>query len=149
MTAIIKYASSLAAVAGLLLISAPAFAADEMPDAHVQDSSVPLYSGGIGDDEIAYIHSVQNQYNTKFLFTESNGEYLADLPVNIRDGKGETVVSTVTNGPILLVNLPAGSYTVSATDAGVSREQKVTVSTHKLQTVQFRFPGHDLGSEGY
>lgn len=152
MTAQHKY--TVAALAAMLVFAGPAFAQNENSAQDMQaqspsSSGVPMYSGGIGDDEIAYIHSVQVQYNTKLLFTEGNGEYLADLPVNIRNKSGETVLSTVTNGPILLVNLPAGSYVVSASDNGVNREQKVTVGEGKHQTLHFTFPGHDLDSQGY
>lgn len=112
-------------------------------DVDTDNNSIQTYSGGIGEDEINYIHSVQNQYSTKLLFTENNGEYLSDLPLTIRNSHGDTVVKTVTNGPVLLVNLPAGSYTVTATEEGASRDQKISVTGRGLKTFQFRFPDND------
>jgi hypothetical protein len=88
-----------------------------------------------------YIKSVEHQYDLKLMFTEANGTFLADLPVTISKG-GNTVVSTVTNGPILLVNLPAGTYNVTASDGASSKEQKITVSPGSKRTYQFRFPTH-------
>ncbi|MCA8290609.1 hypothetical protein LGN16_27065 [Burkholderia vietnamiensis] len=47
--------------------------------------------------------------------TSSGNDYLADVPVKIVDAHGKTVLSTRTTGPFLLVSMPDGRYTVSAT----------------------------------
>ncbi len=140
-----KLTYSLTAAAAALLMFQPLFAADEntavVADAAPASSGIPLYSGGVGE-EMDYIKSVEHEYDLKLLFTEANGTFLADLPVSIRDKKGDTIVSTVTKGPILLVNLPAGTYNVTATDGNISREQKLTLSSNSLRTYQIRFPTH-------
>jgi hypothetical protein len=102
-----------------------------------------VYSGGVGEDDMNYIKSIQHNYNLKLMFTENNGVFLADMPVRITDRGGNTVVDTVTKGPILLVNLQPGTYTVSATDAGMTREQKITVSDRGLRGYQLHFPSRD------
>lgn len=131
MRAITKIASSLATAALLSLLQTPAFSSD-----------IPVYSGGVGEDDMNYIKSVEHQYDLKLMFTEANGTYLADLPVSINDEKGNTVVSTVTNGPILLVDLPAGTYRIKTEDGGTSREQKLSVTPGSKRIFQFRFPTH-------
>jgi hypothetical protein len=52
---------------------------------------------------------------------DGQNAYAADVPVTITDSKGTTVLKTTTNGPFLLVKLPAGEYKISSTYNG--REQ--------------------------
>jgi hypothetical protein len=137
----------LSVIAACLLFCGSPLAADETSDIAVgtggSDTSVPLVSGGIGDDELNYLKGIEHQYNLKVLFTESSGVFLSDLPVTILDKKGDTVVSTVTKGPILLVTLHPGTYTVTATEGGEEKREKVSVSGHGLHLLQFRFAGPD------
>lgn len=42
------------------------------------------------------------------------GEYLADIQVVMKDGKGKTVLDTVSDGPCLLVSALPGKYSVAA-----------------------------------
>ncbi len=136
-----KKATGAAAAIAILLISHASMAQEQ--GLSPSSGSAALYSGGIGDDEINYIKSIEHQYSAKLLFTEANGVFLADLPVTVKNKEGETVVSTVTKGPILLLDLPNGTYTVVASEGDVSREQKISVSGHSLRTFQFRFPTSD------
>lgn len=125
-----------------LLVSVPAIALEDDASGSTLGST-PMLSGGIGDNEIDELKAVENQYNLKLLFTEGNGEYLADVPVHIQDRKGIAVLDTVTKGPVLLLSLPQGTYKVKAGKEGSTREQNVTVknSPHKsLHEYQFRFP---------
>jgi hypothetical protein len=144
MQAITKTASAVSAIAMLLLLQGTAYGQEGMPSPQNASASsdMPVYSGGVGDDEMNYIKSVEHQYDLKLMFTEASGTFLADLPVTIHDKQGRAVVTTVTNGPILLVNLPAGNYSVTASDGNVTREQKVTISPHSQRTYQLRFPTH-------
>jgi len=107
------------------------------------NAGVQMVSGGIGE-EMDALKSVENQYNLKLLFTEANGMYLADLPVSIKDKHGEIVVDTVTKGPLLLLNLPQGTYKVTAVNGEETREQKVTVPNKRKY--HFVFPTRDIES---
>jgi hypothetical protein len=131
------------AVCGLFL-SQGTFAQQELTPYNPVPKPVelPVYSGGVGDDDMDYIKSVEHQYNLKLVFTEASGTFLADLPVDINDKSGKTVVNTTTKGPILLVNLPAGIYTVKVADGDVKQQQKLTVSDRSQRIYQFRFPTH-------
>ena len=112
------------------------------------DSKVQVFSGGVGED-IDYIRSIQHNFDLKVLFTEMSGAYLADLPVVITDKEGTTILSTVTKGPILLVNLPAGNYDLSARDGDIERHQKVSIGKG-IKSYQVRFPNHpgEVGHNG-
>ena len=120
----------------------PASPASAPADAMAPAPSVPMISGGVGE-EINYMKSVENQYNLKALFTENNGEYLAAVPVTIVDSTGAKVVDTLTKGPELLVTLPDGDYTITAMQAGETQDKKVKISGKVLREAVFRFRTHD------
>jgi hypothetical protein len=126
----------------MLLVSVSAYAIEDDASGATANS-IPMISGGIGDNEMDELKAVENQYNLKLIFTEGSGEYLSDVPVHVQDHKGHTVLDTVTKGPVLLLSLPQGSYKIKAGQQSVVREQNVTVKNtpHKsLHEYQFRFP---------
>jgi len=132
-----------AAMAAILAFAGTAFAAEDDTAPDNSNPAIPMYSGGIGDDEIDYIKNVEHQFDLKLLFTEENGVFLSDVPVSISDRQGNTVVNTVSSGPILLLNLPDGTYTVTATEGDKGQQTKVSLSAHALRIFQFRFPTRD------
>lgn len=103
---------------------------------------VDILSGGVGAGDRAMIEAQQNNYALKLVFSGQGGAYLAGVNVEMKDSKGATVLSTVTDGPILLVKLPAGTYMLTATASGIVKTQKVTVG-HSLRTLQLNYPIHD------
>jgi len=88
---------------------------------------IQMVSGGVGDAGMDDIAATQNHYTVKLIFAEPTGEYLADIEVQVRDKKGSMVVNTTSGGPILLMNLKPGLYTVSSTIAGETKAQRIVV----------------------
>lgn len=101
-------------------------------------NGIPVYSGGVAE-ELDYIRSIEHQYDLKVLFTETSGAFLADLPVIIKNKAGAVVLSTVTKGPILLVDLPKGTYNLVASSGGESKEQKISVTPHSTKKYHMVF----------
>jgi hypothetical protein len=124
----------LAAVLGTLVICTPLLA-----DHHGM-SEVPHISGGVGESGRDEINAVQDQYSLKMVFAYTNGDFLAEVKVVITDAAGATLLSTVADGPWLLVKLPAGSYQVAATVDGVTKSEQVTVPASGLKTLDLRWP---------
>jgi hypothetical protein len=88
--------------------------------------------GGVGVGEQQRMKEASRDHDLMLTFATSNGAYMADVAVQIRDGKGAAVVDVNCEGPIMLVDLPsAGSYRITARANGVAREQTVTVSRGK------------------
>lgn len=116
-------------LAGMTILSGAAYA--EMPR--------NVITGGIGEESERAIERVQNNYNTKLVFTGKDGAYLADVSVNIRDTSGEPVLSGVSEGPLMLAELTKGSYIVEARKDGHKEIQKISVG-EDLKTYQIRFP---------
>jgi len=100
---------------------------------------VAFITGGVGASGRSEIEAVQDQYSLKLVFAYTNGEFLAEVKVVIRDAAGNTLVSTDADGPWLLVKLPAGSYQVAATVAGETKTEQVSVPASGLKTVNMRW----------
>jgi hypothetical protein len=132
-----------AAVGTLLLASAALGQAQGQAQAQAQApeaSGVAYIAGGVGESGRAEIEAVQAQYSLKLVFAYTNGEFLAQVKVVISDAAGETLVSTDADGPWLLVNLPAGTYTVAATVNGETKTEQVSVPASGLKTVNILWP---------
>lgn len=95
----------------------------------VMRNDITYLCGGIGDEEAAYMKSEASSYDLMLTFAARNGAYLADVNVDIADGKGKTLLRTRCDSPLMLVDLPhAGNYRIRA-DAGgyvIRRSVKVT-----------------------
>lgn len=102
-------------------------------------NGVPYLSGGVGEDSVARIQARAKDFNLKLLFTLVEGNYLADIGVTIQDSSGKTLVDQVADGPFFLAKLPAGSYTIAATNYGKTQTRKVHVSANGLHSEQFRW----------
>ena len=87
-----------------------------MPQEHAQ-GNVTYLSGGIGVDEADMLRQQSANYPlTLELATAAGGPrdaYVSDARVDIRDGNGNPVLTTTTQGPLMLLRLPSGTYTVA------------------------------------
>lgn len=106
--------------------AAAATAADGMP-APRDAGGVRYLTGGVGQDEAAYILKAGGDYSLRLTFTGSSGQYLADVDTQIYDSSGKERFAAVSDGPFLFVQLPPGRYRVVATADGKAREQTLMV----------------------
>ncbi len=106
------------------------------------NNGIAVLSGGVGMADRAQIEAQQNNYSTKIVFSGQGGAFVSGVMVNVKDSKGNGLVTTTTDGPILLVNLPKGSYTVEATVEGTTKTSKIT-ATSSLKTYNMVFPVAD------
>ncbi|HUJ01825.1 MAG TPA: hypothetical protein VLY46_16405 [Usitatibacter sp.] len=129
------------------LLAAPAFAAMNPqatlpPEQH--QGNITYMSGGIGLSESHAMRREASQFPLELLFVSRHGkrdDYLADMPVTIRDAQGDTVFQGRSDGPYFLAKLPAGRYTVISTDHGRRVTRHVTVKRHGTQRVVFEWKG--------
>jgi hypothetical protein len=106
-----------------------------------KQGDVTFVSGGIGQDEQQALNQMQNRYNLRLLFAvERSGEYLADVPVRIRNQRGLTILDVVSRGPRLLVQVPPGSYQVSAELGGRPISETVRVPAKGTANAAFYGP---------
>lgn len=97
-------------------------------------------SGGVGAASQERLKMLEPQFNVKLVFTLSNGQYLADVKVVLRDTSGKLLLEHVTEGPIFMARLPAGTYQVSATYTGKAQSRAIK-ATPTLRTEYFRWSG--------
>lgn len=106
-------------------------------------SGVDFVSGGVGLGARQAMLAQAGQYNLHVEFAAApEGEYLSDVDVSMTDSRGQSVLHTRTDGPWLLARLPAGTYSLTAKYAGVTRTQQVAVGAGRRHIVM-RFPAVD------
>jgi hypothetical protein len=114
-----------------------------LPQEHAQ-GAVTYLSGGIGIDEADLMRQAATEYPlTIELATASGGPrdaYISDAQVDIHDGNGKPVLSTTAEGPIMLLRLPSGTYTVDVGWRGTQKRKTVAVGGERRQHVMLEFP---------
>ncbi|OUL99636.1 carboxypeptidase-like regulatory domain-containing protein [Variovorax sp. JS1663] len=111
--------------------------ADAMPAMKVQGAA-RYACGGIGSDESNAMRAAMKDHPLALLFARASGEYLANVDVTIKAAGGDTALAMRASGPVCLVDLPAGRYTVEASTEGMTKSHTVTVGRGS-QTADFRF----------
>ena len=117
-----------------LLASGPVFA-QHLPAAQTA-GAVQYRCGGIGLDESTAMRGAVKDYPLALLFAGAGGEYLADVKVDIA---GASQAAFTASGPVCLLRLPEGHYTVKATTKeGQGKSQSVHVDSGS-KSLDFRF----------
>lgn len=100
----------------------------------VTQDDVTYLCGGVGEEESTYMKQEARGYDLMLTFATRSGAYLADVDVDIKDAKGESVLQLACDSPILLVDLPrGGTYKVRAETAGYTLNKTVRVAGGKRQ----------------
>jgi hypothetical protein len=92
-------------------------------------------SGGVGKAERDRLEAMSRDYNFKMQMATSGGAFVSDVNVKIKDAKGNVVLETVTDGPLLMAKLPTGKYTVTASKFGETKTQTVQVGAKSSKPV--------------
>ena len=98
--------------------------------------------GGIGIDESTAMRAAMKDYPLSLLFATKSGDYLAKIQVVIEGEKGTEVGQFQAQGPVCLIRLDAGRYTVKASaEGGKSIDQSVEVAPAGApgKTLDYRF----------
>lgn len=91
----------------------------------------PYLTGGVSSEERKILETSRKAYNVQLTFAEKAGAYLADVNVVLTGAKGREIVAIKTNGPFLYIQLPPGSYGVSATFKGETKKSRFIVGQDK------------------
>jgi len=94
--------------------------------------------GGIGSDESTAMRLAMKSHPLSLLFARADGAYLATVAVDIRSAQGGPGLSLRADGPVCLVDLPAGAYVVEATFEGRTQRREVSLGGGP-RTADFRF----------
>ncbi len=125
------------ALAACALVPWAAHAQDAMPAMKSQGAG-RFVCGGIGSDESTAMRAAMKRHPLSLLFARPDGGYLADVDVVVKSGTGAAAMTLRADGPVCLLDVPAGSYTVQATSNGVTQVQAAKVDGTP-RTLDFRF----------
>jgi hypothetical protein len=123
-----------------LLQALSAFAADlsALPPAQTQNG-ITYITGGVGKPESTAMKAEGGRHDLMLTFANRRSEFLANVKVNIANRQGETVLDIV-SGPILLVDLPSGRYTVRADMDGYLLARTIDVGGRGHKEVAYVWP---------
>jgi hypothetical protein len=86
-----------------------------LPLTVMSNGTMKYVTGGIGEEELTQLKSIENDFNVQMLIATKQGVFLSDVTVRVVDTK-DTVLFTVENaGPYFYLYLPAGDYMVEVT----------------------------------
>ena len=106
-----------------------------------RSGSVRYFFDGIGMEER---NADYPSFSLKLVFTAGGKPFLAGVAVTIRPEKGEPPISIPgdhVNGPWLFIDLPSGTYHLTAIHADrIQGLKDVTVEAGKMKTVYLRWP---------
>ncbi len=112
-----------------------------------QSQGAVIYmSGGIDRDQESAMRRAAVEYSLELEFSwkgELSKVPIAYVPVTIRDQTGKIVLDRASDGPLLLVRLPDGRYTITAQKAGEAEVREVTVVDGHPDKVTFTWAPSD------
>ncbi|HJV86008.1 MAG TPA: hypothetical protein VJ698_11090 [Noviherbaspirillum sp.] len=121
--------SQMQSEAGAELQPAPPLADRLQP---VVQGDVTYVCGGVGAEEASSMKRQAKNYDLMLTFAAKSGAYLADVNVDIKDPKGNSVLQASCDAPMMLIDLPhSGNYKVHADAAGYKLDRTVRVAAAK------------------
>ena len=106
--------------------------------ASAPQAGISWLSGGVGDEAMTEMRKVSAAYNVQLMLTGPRGNYLASVPFKVSRPNGKPTVSGVTEGPLLYLKLPAGSYQIAVQTDGAWQSRRVqAASSGKATKVRF------------
>ena len=123
-----------------LAAAAPAAATTET--ANKSEGAIAYLASGKSKEDTAAMRHVARYYPLELEFARRTAPRLqqpADIDVMIKDRNGKLMLRTKAEGDLLLANLPAGEYAVSATYNGVAILQNVTVEKGRHRKLDFEW----------
>lgn len=111
--------------------------ADGLPPMQTQ-AGVQYTCGGIGEDESKAFLAARKTFPLSLLFATKAGAYLADVKIALRHAGGDEVFNVLAEGPMCLIKLPAGAYTLTANSEGLTQQRSFKING-KPAYVDIRF----------
>ena len=100
-------------------------------------------SGGIGKDELEAILQARRSWPLMLELTQAadpRAQYIGDVQITIKDELRNTVLDTTTEGPYLLLRLPAGKYSLEATYNATTLHRKLDLQKESGKKMTLVWP---------
>lgn len=111
------------------MFSLPMSTYGQLPKTQKQ-GEITYITGGVGEDESKAIKDDAKNWPLIIDFSrhlENRDAWISQVYVRILDVKGNGIFEVTTDGPFLLVNLPSGSYVLTATYLSITKTQKIQI----------------------
>ena len=144
--------ASLAVLAGTLFggvavaaasVAASAASSGSIPPEQTY-GAVSYRVGGVGSDEAQAMRELSPSYPLTLTFAEraadGRGMFTAGVAVQIVDAGGTVRLDAVAEGPMMLVNLPSGEYTVKAGLNGENKAHELSLRVGEPSKLVFVWP---------
>ena len=128
-----------AILAAVLMANAGVAQAMSGPKA-VTRGEATFVNGGIGQTEADAIRHMASKWPLQMTFTERHhgrDEFVAGVKLRVTGQGGRTVVDVHDGGPLLLLKLPDGHYTVKAEYDGHVKTQRVDIAAGHHDSIGF------------
>jgi hypothetical protein len=121
--------------------------------AHAQPANgIPLQgqigylNGGFGEEQADLMRDMTSQFPVRFTFSRHNGthgtdEFVADVHLRIVDAGGRTLLDLPQQGPIFLLRLPEGAYSIEAEYNGEVKTRKFDIVAGRHQALALSWAG--------
>ena len=96
-------------------------------------------NGGVGDEERAAMTARQREFPFKVVMSGAGGEFVVADRLSVSTPQGE-LLSIRDAGPIVMIKLQPGQYTLEATWKGRTERRSVRLAA-SAQTLEWRFAG--------
>ncbi|MGV0949637.1 MAG: hypothetical protein ACOYB3_03125 [Azonexus sp.] len=90
---------------------------------------MPWMSGGVSYEARDEMRRAAAAYNVHLMFSNRQGSYLADIPFTVSKPNGRELYSGVSEGPLLYLKLPPGSYQIAVQLDGVWQNRRIRAGT--------------------
>jgi len=121
------------------MTSARALASETGP---MQNGEVDYLNGGIGTEQADRMRAMSADYPVQMTFAERNqgvDEFVADVHLRVRDTAGRTMLDLPAQGPIFLLQLPPGAYTVEAEHQGEVKTRRFEIAAGRHDRLGFEW----------
>jgi hypothetical protein len=101
---------------------------------------VKYVCGGIGSRQSTAFRGAMRDHPLSLMFVNRRGEFLAAVAVTVKNEAGASVLSIPSSGgPICLVDLAPGRYTVTAEPQGKTAQTRMVGVGRGNSSLEFRF----------
>ena len=127
-------------------IAAGAVAQPAPPNADAMRGGIEYLNGGIGKGQADQMRELGPRFPVRMTFSRHNSsqgtdEFVADVRLRVTDSAGKTVVDLASQGPIFLLRVPAGSYSVEAQHNGEVKTHRFEVAPGRHDNLAFSWAG--------
>lgn len=129
------------------IVGTTALAQQPRPTTSVPDTTrIEYINGGFGTEEADRMRALSTEFPVRLTFSRHNGtqntdEFVADVNLRVTDSGGRTLLHVASQGPIVLLRLPEGSYAIEAEHNGETKTRRFDVVAGKRQEIALSWTG--------